>query len=845
MPKSYVTPKLKIIASDIDEHALEAARTGRYPATIAKDVQERLLEKYFAREDGTYRVVSELRELCLFSPHNVLQDPPFSKLDLISCRNFLIYLSSEMQARLLPIFHYALLESGYLLLGPSENVTRHANLFSVINKGCRIFKRQSQARRRLPEFPLTAGVPKERRVPSAHLTPQAGGPRDLAEQLLLEQYSPAYVVINADGDVLYASARTGKYLELPAGPPIANVYSMARSDLRLELRAVVHKASHTGRPAVQTNITIGTNGGQQTLNLIVQPIRNDGMETTLSMVVFQEIGGILPVPDLDHAETVEDTEGTTLRQLEADLRATRERLQSTIEELETSNEELKSGNEELSSVNEELQSANEELETSKEELQSINEELQTVNAELKTRVDELSRANSDMANLLESTQIAMVFLDTDFAVKSFTPAAKDLFHFVESDVGRPILHIRSRLRLDKIEEDAERVLRTLLPVEEKVEREDIAKRYIMRILPYRRAENVIAGVVVNFIDITRITAAETEIATLTHELRNRVESLERILDLVPVGIFIGWGDTLQHVQVNRYAARLLGNEDGQKGPRDLSVPYRLFDHDRELPFWEQPLQRAAFTGQAVSAVEGRFVRSDSTSLNVLVSAEPLFDEQAKPRGAVAAIVDISDRKELEKHQSRLLHELQHRVKNILANVTSLASRMLTTSTSLEEFGTGFQGRLMVMGRVHELLSRGVWQGVGLNELVLAVLEPYLNSHNDNVLIGGPNVVLPANVATTLGMALHELATNAIKYGALSVPAGRVDISWQTGGKAGTKRLEIAWIERNGLRIEAFPQMGFGMRLVIEMIDYELTGVAKVNFRPEGLQCRITIPLPAA
>ena len=503
-------------------------------------------------------------------------------------------------------------------------------------------------------------------------------------------------------------------------------------------------------------------------------------------------------------ETVDDTEGTTLRQLEADLRATRERLQSTTEELETSNEELRSGNEELSSVNEELQSANEELETSKEELQSTNEELHTVNAELKTRVDELSRANSDMANLLESTQIAMLFLDMDFTVKSFTPAAKDLFHFVESDVGRPISHIRSRLRLDNIEEDAERVLRTLIPVEEKVEREDIAKRYIMRILPYRTAENVIAGVVVNFIDITRITAAEAEIATLTHELRERVESLERILDLVPVGIFIGWGDTMQHVQINRYAARLLGDDDSQKGPRDLAVPYRLFDHDRELPFWEQPLQRAAFTGQAVPAVEGRLMRSDRTSLDVLMSAEPLFDEDGRPRGAVAAIVDISDRKELEAHQKRLLHELQHRVKNILANVTSLVSRMIASSASVEECGAALQGRLIVMGRVHELLSQGVWQSVSLNLLVLAILEPYLNSRNDNVMISGPDVALPPNVATTLGMALHELATNAAKYGAHSVPAGRIEISWQTGGKAGAERLEIAWIERNGPRIEAFP-----------------------------------------
>jgi len=311
-------------------------------------------------------------------------------------------------------------------------------------------------------------------------------------------------------------------------------------------------------------------------------------------------------------------------------------------------EELKLGNEELSSINDELKSANEELETSKEELQSINEELQTVNAKLKARVDELSRANSEIANLLAGAQIAMVFLDRKFAIKRFTPAAKDVFYLAEADVGRPISQIRSRLRLDSVEESAEHVLRTLGAIETQVESDDGAKRYMMRILPYRTPGNAVAGVVVNFIDVTRIMAAETEIFSLTCELRNRVEKMERILDLLPAGIFIAGNDPTQHVQVNRYGIRLLGERDDQKGPRDLPVPYRLFDHDRELAFWEQPLQRAALTGQATPPIEGRLVRHDGSSVKVMMSAEPLLDEKGAPLGSIAAIIDISERKKIKK-----------------------------------------------------------------------------------------------------------------------------------------------------------------------------------------------------
>jgi two-component system CheB/CheR fusion protein len=643
MPKSYSAPKLQIFASDIDEHSLNVARIGRYPASIAKDVPPKRLARFFTREDGSYRVVSDLREVCLFSLHDLLRDAPFSKLDLISCRNLLIYLSTELQNRVIPLFHYALKDEGYLFLGTSENVTLHARLFGVVDKAHRLFQRRATPMRALPEFPLTT----RERLPQRALTPAASAPADpsiqaVAERTLLERFSPAFVVVDADGEVLYSSGRTGKYLELPAGSSTSNIFNMARRGLRLDLRAALHRAVRTGQTSSHKNVTVGTNGGRQVIDLFVQPVAKAATADALYLVIFQDRGEIVADGN-EQGEIRDDVEISNVRHLEAELHATKERLQATTEELESSNEELKSGNEELSSMNEELQSANEELETSKEELQSINEELQTVNTELNNRVEELGRVNSDIANLLESTQIATVFLDQDLAVKSFTPAAKDLFHLVESDTGRPISHVRARFKHDTIQEDAERVLRTLATLERQVQSADSNARYMMRILPYRTVENMIKGVVITFMDVTRITEAEARVSELSKALRNRVESLETLLDLIPVGVFIMEDSASEQIRINPHGARLLGEEDPGRAPRG-GVRLRLFKGESEIPLRDQPLQQAARTGQPVNHVEAVLRLENGRERNVLISATPLFDEQGKVRGAIAAMVDITQHK---------------------------------------------------------------------------------------------------------------------------------------------------------------------------------------------------------
>lgn len=834
-PRGAAAPKLQIFATDIDERALEVARAGRYPAAIASDLTPKRLKEFFSREDGTYRIASDLREVCLFSVHNLLRDPPFSRLDLIACRNLLIYMGAELQEKVIPIFHYALRSGGYLFLGSSENVTRHARLFSTIDKPSRVFQKRGGPTQRLPEFPLAAAA--RHASPQSRTRATTTSLQESAERLLLDLYSPAYVVTNPAGELVYSSGGTGKYLELAAGVPDNNIFAMARRGLRMDLRAALHKAVSTGLVAVQNNIQIGTNGGRQTISLVVQPLPTDGSADPLYMVIFKDVGGIKPDSANELPQAADDVESANVNQLEKELRETRERLQITTEELESSNEELKSSNEELSSINEELQSSNEELETSKEELQSINEELQTVNAELSIRVDELSRANNDIANLLESTQIATVFLDRDLCIKSFTPTARDLFRLVESDVGRPLAHVRPRFAADNLQADIEQVLHRLGTIERRIENFDGDTRYMMRVLPYRTVENVIAGVVVTFVDVTRIVQAEERIATLSHALRDRVESLETLLELVPVGIFIAEDGDGEQIRANRRAVELVGRHltDGRLSQMPATLPLVL--DGKPVEPGEQPLLRAMRTGKAVPGFEARVERADGYQIDVMMSATPLFDEAGHVRGAIGALVDVSRHKKAERDQERLLHELQHRVKNILATVTALSSRMMRSSRSLPDFFDAFQQRLHAMARTHELLSAYNAGGAGLQELLSAILSSYAGKGRQNVYMNGAAVQLNAIAAAAFGMVFFELASNAAKYGALTADEGRIEISWKTE----SGYLSILWKEVGGPPIVQPPEQHFGTSFVQQSLAYELGGSVDLQFKRSGLECLIRMP----
>ncbi|MET7013971.1 chemotaxis protein CheB [Uliginosibacterium flavum] len=508
---------LQVFATDIDSNAIATARAGLYPASIASDITPERLARFFSAEaDGSaYRIHKSIRDMLVFSEQDVIKDPPFSRLDLLCCRNLLIYLGSELQKKLIPLFHYALKPGGMMFLGTSEGVGDFTALFSVLDRKAKLYQRkddyQNAQRGVLGRFlpPLTAiDASRPRAEPKTEfpLFPVKMPLRELTEQTLLRQMAPASALVNAQGDILYLHGRTGMYLELAPGEiGVSNILKMAREGLRRDLGMALHKAASSQEIVRSPGLNVKTNGHFTRVNLSVCPVAvgsTASAESHLYLVMLEEA----PAPIIDQSKAATGSEQTDtdarIEALTQQLRAKDEYLQTTHEELESSNEELKSSNEEMQSVNEELQSTNEELETSKEELQSVNEELATVNSELQTKVADLSRANNDMNNLLAGTGIGTVFVDHQLRILRFTPAASSIINLILSDVGRPVAHIVSNLvGYDTLVADTRAVLNTLVHKEVDVQTAE-GNWYAMRIQPYRTLDNVIEGAVISFADIT-------------------------------------------------------------------------------------------------------------------------------------------------------------------------------------------------------------------------------------------------------------------------------------------------------------------------------------------------------
>jgi two-component system CheB/CheR fusion protein len=701
MARRDVSPTVQIFATDIDGRALAAARVGRYPLSIAADLTPQRLSRWFVKEGNTYCVAKELREMCIFSAHNVVRDAPFSRLDLVSCRNLLIYLDSQLQERVIPLFHFALQPGGFLFLGNSENITRHLKLFEPLDRRTRIFRRMDTAARTLPDFPLSVAAKRLSAEASAPRQPMAEGSLVRRAERIAEQHVPAYVIVDERFDILHFSGRTGRYLEPATGAASLDLLNLVHRDLRVDLRGALHKAAESDETVSLEHLSFGAEGDRATVDLVVEPIRDPPNSRRTFVVLFKESAraaaraGITQDSAQLHDENV--------HRLEGELGTMRERLQATIEELESTNEELKSSNEEYQSLNEELQSANEELETSKEELQSVNEELTTVNGELAHRVTELTRATSDLKNFIESTQIPTVFLDNEMRVMNFTPAVSEVFHLVESDMGRPIAHIKSRIPLDELQEDVRRVLRTLNSAERQVDSPVTKARYIVRVLPYRSVDNFIAGVVVTFVDITALTRSE-------------------------------------------------------------------------------------------------------------------------------------------ERQRLLLAELQHRVRNTLAVVRSIARLTAHSSDTVQDYAMHLEGRLSAFARTQALVTRNPDAGVDLEQIVSEELLAYHAREGDQLKVSGPKVRLQAKAAETLGLAVHELATNALKYGSLSTPEGLVELSWRIEQRETEPAFVFEWVEKGGPKPPEKPlRKGFGTELLERTLGFELKSKTSISFQESGLRCVVELP----
>lgn len=493
---------VQIFATDLSGPAIEKARTGLFPDGIAIDVRPERLERYFLKEEGGYRIRKGIREMVIFAQQDLLTDPPFTKLDLLSCRNLLIYLEASVQKQLVPLFHYVLNPGGLLFLGSSESVGSSSELFTVIDKRWKVFQRkESVVSQPLMEFPVGSLRPDRSEEVIAGLSKQSSPAlSDLVGRLLLQQFAPPSVVVSENGDIVYIHGQTGLFLQPAPGPPSLNIFAMAREGLRVDLTAAVRRAVSQDTPVIHRGVQIKTNGGSATIDLGVQRLADPEPLRGLYLVTLQADEPVRSAraKRKRHSSLPQDER---VAELEHEVQALRETLQSTVEEANTANEELQSTNEELQSTNEELQSSNEELETAKEEMQSLNEELQTVNSELQSKVEDLSQTNDDMQNLLNSTDIATLFLDNDFRIKRFTSQATQMIKLIASDVGRPIGDLVTNLVYDNLEADAHEVLRTLSSKEVEMASSE-GTWYRMRIMPYRTAENVIDGLVITFINIS-------------------------------------------------------------------------------------------------------------------------------------------------------------------------------------------------------------------------------------------------------------------------------------------------------------------------------------------------------
>ena len=883
--------------------------------------------------------------MCVFSTHNLIKDPPFSKLDLISCRNLMIYLGPAPQARLMRNFHYALRPGGYLFLGLSEAAARHSGLFTILDAKHKIFRRRDDVAVSLPQPPpgQTAGGMPEPAMPVVPQAARAGDAIDVRTRHVLEKYSPAFVTINEQHEVVRFSGRTSPFIEHSTGAASLNLFSIIRRELLPDVRAAVQEAITARQTALREDLVVTIDGQSRIVNLVVEPIPIEAGASAY-VVAFVERGSFSRAPTVGA-----DTSDAQVEALSRELRATRAQLQSTIDNLETTNEELKSANEEFQSVNEELQSSNEELESSKEELQSMNEELQTVNSELASKNDALAQANSDVKNLLDSTEIATVFLDKDLRIRSFTPPLSEIVPVQEGDRGRRIDDLVMRLNYPELERDARKVLSALSMIEREVSIPKTDRSFLMRIRPYRGVGDVIAGVVITFVDVSERKRYQEERARLAaivdssqdaiigHSLDGTITSWnagaekvfgygpqeaigqplsillpERQQDEVPrILKRLARGERVEHFEIARrtkagdqiYLSMTVSpvrNESGvmigastvardtserrwneeQTGrlaaivesshdaiiSKDLdgiiqswnTGAVRLFgytpeeaigqsvtmlippDRENEEPEILTRIRR----GERIDHYETVRRRKNGSLVPISLTISPLRDARGKIIGASKVARDITERKQAEDLRALMVNELNHRVKNTLAIVQSIAAQSLRSALDPRSRET-FDSRLVALARTHDLLSRDSWEGASLRDVLLQELEPFKSEDSVRFAIKGPNFGLAPKAALALGMAFHELATNAAKYGAFSKPTGRVRVTWELGRSSEPTELRLRWLETGGPPVEKTGKKGFGSIVIERGLSLELDAKVRIDLAPSGLVCDIEIPLDAA
>lgn len=504
MEESHQEFRTQIYATDLDDDAIATARAGLYLPNITQDVSPDRLRRFFIKDETGYRVRKEIREMIVFAVQNVIKDPPFTKLDLLSCRNLMIYLGPELQNRLIPAFHYALKSGGILVLSPSESIGHHAELFAAVNRKWKIYRAThtgASARKLITSGLAWASNPALKAAETTVKKARETNFVELSRRMLLQYFAPASVVTDMQGNILYVHGETGKYLRPAPGQATLNAIEMARDGLQLEIRSAINTITSSVEPFISKELTVKTNGQVSVVRFSVRRLTEPNAEDGMLLLCFQDVAAMPAVKTKRLPQVSETTAQLRIEALEQELAYTKETLQANLEAQQANNEELLSSNEEMQSTNEELQSTNEELETSKEELQSVNEELITVNAELQSNIEQLSDMQNDMKNLLDNVNVGVIFLDQEMQIRRFTREATRIYRLMPSDINRHLGDIKADIEGDDLLVAAQTVLDTLVPYE----REICATNgiwYLARIQPYRSLDNVIDGVVLTFTDVT-------------------------------------------------------------------------------------------------------------------------------------------------------------------------------------------------------------------------------------------------------------------------------------------------------------------------------------------------------
>ncbi|MCE5266494.1 MAG: PAS domain S-box protein [Planctomycetaceae bacterium] len=652
---------IQVFATDIDEDALRVARLGIYPESIVADVEADRLAKFFVRKDACYQISDPLRKSIVFAAQNLMADPPFSKMDIISCRNLLIYLDAEAQTKLMPLFNFALNPGGHLFLGKSEGIGGRNDLFELVSKKARLYRRLAPSRPLPLDSPIVPG--RRRAIPTGVFRPPAASLSDVTRQALLSHFSASVVLVDRKGQILQFHGQTGKYLDMPTAEPSLNLLEVAKPGLSLQLRSAMHRAIADDKTVVLESVPVTRDEGGLFVRVTMAPVPQRGDAEPLLAVIFEDVPrpaiAAIKLPHPGESETV-------VRQLEDELKAAQQDLQSTIDDLQASNEELRVANEEVISTNEELQSTNEELETSKEELQSVNEELTTVNNQLQEKVLQLDTANSDMANLLKSSEIATLFLDSELRIKFFTPAMTRVLNLIPTDMGRPLTHLSMNLIGCDLVADARASVQGTAMREREVLHAN-GSSYLLRVVPYHTQIEQVDGVVITLIDLTNLRRAEKQLADVVES------SNDAILALTSDGAILTWNRAAEAIY--GYAAEeVIGHNAAVLSPPDrINEAIELVERVKR--------------GESITGIETQRVRKDGRTIDVALSLSPMRDSAGQIGGVSTVARDITDRKRAEAELMRHQLHLEELVKLRTSELEQAAEELARSNRDLEQFAS--------------------------------------------------------------------------------------------------------------------------------------------------------------